>query len=366
MSVRNIEDLELDDVTGELLRDERDDQAEEFGVESRQGSLYYDATEGHIIRCEKFFEDLRQIREIISLDSCTGDMLEEWMRLAGLTKNPEEATQAVYYVTFVGDPPEVGEDMSCDGHMFTLGKIGDDYVITSEETGTEMNTLPAGLPVIPDVDVDGLIAATLGALAVPAVDEEDDDVARDRMNTSFSGPSENANKAQLQAWCEEVSGVGQARIVPLAYGANTAQGVIISTSGGVPSSAVVNAVQEYVDPGHEGMGEGKATIGLHFYADAATAVTIDVSVTVTTEDSADMATIREDIEAAIKSYFASLSLNRETDEVVVRSNRIGVLLSQIEGVTDYYDLVVDEGVTMIECEVTEIPVLGTLTVTKGT
>ena len=137
MSIRNIEDLELDDITEDTLRDERDDLADDYGVDSREGSLYYDATEAHILRAAKFFNDLRSIDGIISLDTCTGDVLDEWLRLKGMTRNPIADTPATYAVTFSGSAPEVGEEMSCDDHMFTLIQDeNDNYFIVSEETGT--------------------------------------------------------------------------------------------------------------------------------------------------------------------------------------------------------------------------------------
>ena len=166
---------------------ECEDMGAELGVDTHQGSVYMDACSGHIIRTAKFFNDLRTVNEILSILTCTGDVLTEKMMERGLERNPPADTAATYYVEYVGAEPQVGDLMSCDDHFFTTQKLNDRWVIVSEETGTDMNTLVPGLPVIPDQDVDNLISATLKELAVPAVDMEEDDSARSRYIDKLSG-----------------------------------------------------------------------------------------------------------------------------------------------------------------------------------
>lgn len=92
MAATNIEDLRLDEITEEFLQDESISMGAELGVDTRQGSIYRDASDGHVFRAAKFFNDLRQIVDIISIYSCTGDMLDEHMRMRGMGRNPPEDT----------------------------------------------------------------------------------------------------------------------------------------------------------------------------------------------------------------------------------------------------------------------------------
>ena len=208
MAIKNIGELGLDEITEDYLMAECEDMGAELGVDTHQGSVYMDACSGHIIRTAKFFNDLRTVNEILSILTCTGDVLTEKLMERGLERNPPADTAATYYVEYVGAEPQVGDLMSCDDHFFTTQKLNDRWVIVSEETGTDMNTLVPGLPVIPDQDVDNLISATLKELAVPAVDMEEDDSARSRYIDKLSGPAENGNKVQIRSWCEEIQGVG--------------------------------------------------------------------------------------------------------------------------------------------------------------
>lgn len=364
---RNIEELNLDEITDKFLLEQCIEMGDELGVDTRQGSLYRDAASGHIIRISKFFDDLRMIKRIISLDTCTGDILDEYMKMRGLKRNPAKPTSAQYYVEIVGIPPKIGALMTCQGHFFKLSKSvdGEHYVIVSEEKGTALNDLQAGTPVIPDIDVDNLIRVTLQKLAVPGQGEEDDALARLRLQNKMSGPDENGNKSQVRTWCESVEGVGKARVIPLWEGANTVAGVIIGEGGTVPAPEVVERVQEYVDPEASGMGEGVATIGQFFTALAAEPVTINVSVMIVKDSDATFDEIKEEFTESLKEYFAGIAMSDypSSDATMkARYSRIGALLSGIDAVVDYENLEINDGLDNISLNIYQIPVVGEVTV----
>ncbi len=361
--IRNIEDLSLDDITEEFLLEECIDMGDDLNVDTRQGSIYRDAADGHIIRTAKFFSDLRQVAEIISLQTCTGDVLDEKLMERGLTRNPAEATPAKYYVDFVGDTmPDIGAVMSCEDYMFTLDMLDGEYVIVSDDLGTEMNNLVPGLAVIPDIDIPGLVSATLGELATPAIDIEDDESARERLINRISGPDENGNKSQVKTWCESVEGVGCARIIPLWNGPNTVMAVIIDGNGDVPTEKIVSDVQNYVDPGGEGMGEGVANIGQFFTAVAAEAVTINITVSVLKKAEATYSGIQEGFKELVENYITGLALEDYSDAMSVRIAHIGALLDGMEDVIDYDNLKLNGQDENVPFTIYQIPVIGEVTV----
>jgi len=362
MAIRNIEDLNLEEITEEYLLEECIDLADELGVDSRQGSIYRDASDGAILRTAKFFNDLNQVYEIISLNSCTGVVLDERLAERGMKRNPETATSASYYVTFVGAEPTVGDRVSCDDHFFTMSKVGTSWIMTSEETGTEMNNIVTGSSVVPEVDVDDLISATVTGIATAAVDEESDDSARQRLLDKISGPSENSNKSQMKSWCEEVAGVGRAKIIPMWNGANTVKGIIISSAGVVPTSTVVNNVQDYIDPDSEGMGEGMANIGCFFTAQAVEATTINVSVTVEKKAESSYPGIQTKLRETLVSYCKELALNSYNDTTTVRFNSISTLIGNISDIVDFDDLLLNGAKNNISIDVYHVPVVGEVTV----
>lgn len=357
----NISDLNLSEITEEFLIDQCIDMGMDLNVDTNQGSIYRDASDGHIIRTAKFFNDLRMVNEIISINTCTGEVLDEKLRERGMQRNPPESTSAVYYAKFVGAEPEEGDVMSCADHFFTAEKLNDRWAIRSEEVGAEMNSLVPGLPIIPEIDVDNLVSATLEELAIPALEVESDDSARQRFIDKVSGPSENGNKAQVRSWCEAIEGVGRARIVPLWNGKCTALGVIISTAGTKPDDSVVELVQKTIDPDAAGMGEGLATIGCFFTAVAAEEVKINVSVSVTKGETGTYSQIQTDLQKAVTEHLRTLVLDG-AEEVIVRYSAIGSLISQVKDVIDYEDLLVNGKTENISCTIRQIPVIGEVTV----
>lgn len=364
MAATNIEDLRLDEITEEFLQEELVDMGAGLGVDTRQGSIYRDAGDGHVFRTAKFFNDLRQIVDMISIYSCTGDMLDEHMRMRGMSRNPPDNTPATYYVTYDGAEPEPGMRMICEGYFFTASMLDGRWTIVSEMTGTALNTILPGAKVIPERDIAGLKSATVTELAVPALDRESDEDARVRFINSLSGPDENANKSHVRTWCESVEGVGRARVIPLWNGPDTVQAVIVSKAGGPPAEAVVKAVQDYVDPGAEGMGEGKATIGCHFTAVGAEGVEIHISAKILRSSSGNNLAIQESLTEAVGGYIKKLALSStEQGNVTVRYANIFAQIMQLDGVVDCEELLLNGKPVNIICGVYQVPVLGEVEVT---
>lgn len=132
--IRNIEDLALEEITEETLLAQAIAMGEALGVDTNQGSIYRDACDGHVTRTSDFFDDLRMVAEIISINTCTGDILDEKLTERGMTRNPAEDTSATYHVVFTGADPEIGDLVSCDGHYFNVAKDGNnDWVLISQE-----------------------------------------------------------------------------------------------------------------------------------------------------------------------------------------------------------------------------------------
>lgn len=361
--LKNIEDLPLNDITQDVLIEQFYDMGDYLNVDTRQGSIYWDASMGSIIRTSMFLEQLKMVKEIISIFTCTGDVLDEKLMERGLTRNPAKPTPATYYVSFVGMIPEMDSKMSVDDYFFTLSSDSEGrYILISEDMGTEMNNLVSGTKVIPELDVDGLISATLGELAVPAIDAESDDSARERLLNRISGPDENGNKSQMRTWCEAVEGVGATRIIPLWNGPNTVQGVIVSATGGVPSQTIVDNVQNYVDPDCTGMGEGVANIGQFFTATAVETVKIDITVSVLKKNDATYSGIQEEFKKLLQKYFVEMALVDYTNGLAIRYTHVGSILESMDEVIDYDELKLNGNSENITFSILQIPVLGEVTI----
>lgn len=257
------------------------------GIDLRQGSIFYDAVAGIAFKIAKYYADLEQVFEMVFLVTATGDYLT--LKAEEYAVYRQAAATAKYRIKYDGELPELGTRFFCSGQYFVLAQ--DDALgiyIEAEKAGTEANDIPAGTSVVPTDTQRSLTACSIVEELEPGADDEDDESLRKRVQEKIAGPAENGNQQHYKTWCESISGVGRARIVPLWAGENTVKGILIDTEGGPASEAVVQRVQEYIDPGGTGLGEGQANIGAHFTATSATAKRVNISFSVTLAKGGDL------------------------------------------------------------------------------
>ena len=343
------------------------------GIDTRQGSIFFDAVAGVLLKVAKLYTDLDVVVEMGRLTTATGDALDSKAAEYGLTRLA--ATKAKYLAVFVGDVPQIGERFYYDGAYFVLKKERETgiYYFEAELAGESGNDIYAGTPAVPVNSIDGLVSATFGAIYESGSDREDDESLRNRVIEKIAGPAQNGNRQHYKTWCESIDGVGRARIFPLWNGPNTVKGVLIDTSGKPCGAAKVAEVQKYIDPADKGLrvtvngkeyvvgdgiGNGIANIGAHFTAVAATAVEISVAFGAELVPGATMIAVQQQAVDAIEKYFQELVLT--TDEqaaVVVRVSAVGAMLSQIDGLLDYTDLQINGSTHNIVLGEDDVPVL---------
>lgn len=112
---------------------------EEYGVDTRQGSLFMDAATGHCIRIAKFMNDLSTAFEMLAVDTCTGDVLTEKAAQDGIYR--QSATPSYYEVSFTGTTPELGSRFFVESCYFKLISKDDRFLLESEVLGTATNSI---------------------------------------------------------------------------------------------------------------------------------------------------------------------------------------------------------------------------------
>lgn len=345
-------------------------------IDTRPGSIFYDAVSGILVKIAKFYTDLDTVIYLTQLQTTGGEYLDIKASEYGMTRR--SATKAEYLFTYSGSEPATGERFYADGIYFTLCKADDGHLyLRADEAGTAANAIYSGTAAIPVNNLSGLTSASFGNLENYGTDQEDDESLRMRIQGKLSGAAQNGNKQNYKTWCESVEGIGRARIFPLWNGPNTVRAVLITPLGTSPGSTVVEAVQNFVDPATkgyttivdgktyvvgDGLGEGAANIGAHFTATAAEAVTIALSVSVESEASSSLENIISAIKNAVESYFKELALTDGEQPTVVRITSIGALISDIEAVLDYSDLRLNGEASNIVIDADSVPELGEVTV----
>ena len=201
---------------------------------------------------------------------------------------------------------------------------------------------------------------------------ETDEAYYQRFLLRLQTPPTSGNQYHYLEWAMEVSGVGGVQLYPLDQGANTVGVVLVDQFGKPASAELVEQVQEHIDPGSQGIGEGEAPIGAYCYVSAATAQTVDLSLTVTPTAGSDQETVTAAIQAAVTDYLREEALEAYTPSISgekgyrVSYARIGSAILDTEGVDDYEGLTVNGGTGNLTVPEKYAAVLGEVTVSYGT
>lgn len=327
------------------------------GVDTRQGSIFYDAVSGVLIKIAKLYTDLDLIMDLTRVQTATDDALDAKAGEYGITRL--SATSAKYHVTFEGAEPSVGARFYTDGQYFTLRRDADTETLylEAEIAGAGQNNIYEGTRAVPVTSVPGLTAAVFGRLYESGTDSESDDSLRKRVQDKISGPSENGNKQHYKTWCESVDGIGKARIFPLWNGPNTVKAVLIDGVGAPCGASKVAEVQEYIDPANngytatvdgrtyvvgDGLGEGVANLGAHFTAAAAIPLNITVSFSAELADGWTQHAAETEVRTALETYFRNRALADSAD-TAVRISAVGAVLTALESIEDYSSLTLNGG-----------------------
>ncbi len=359
--------------TYERLLEEVLDGAPE-GIDTRPGSIFYDAVSGILIKLAKFYTDLDTVIYLTQLMTTGGEYLDLKASEYGITRLP--ATKAEYAFNYEGTEPDAGERFFAEERYFTLCKDNGRIYLKADEAGTAANNIYSGTAAISVNNINGLTAASFGEIENYGTDDEDDDSLRERVRGKLAGSAQNGNKQHYKTWCESVEGIGRARITPLWNGPNTVKATLITPLGGAPSASVVAAVQEYVDPATkgytavvngrtyvvgDGLGEGVANLGAHFTAAAAETVNISLSVNVEFVKTITRSTVEDEIRSAVENYLRTLTLETE-ESTVVRITVIGAIISSIGNVLDYNNLTLNGKADNIVIDENSVPELSEVSV----
>lgn len=352
------------------------------GIDTRQGSIFFDSVSATVNKIAKLYTDLDRVFEIVAIMTGTGKYLDRKASEYAMSRN--QATPAKYLFVYTGNRPAAGWRFfhADSGFYFTLCEDEDGTLyLEAEVPGTACNYIQEGAIAVPCNTVQGMTSASFGPVYGEGygTDTEDDDHLRNRLFEKISGPAENGNRQHYKTWCESVDGVGRAIIFPLWYGPNTVKGVLISPDGLPVADSVVEEVQDYIDPADKGMtvevdgktyvfgdghGNGVANIGAHFTAVAATAIPIDISFTAELPNSQTVENVREAVTQAIIEYLKGLVLGAADGTVIiVRVSAIGAILAGLTTcLVDYLDLTINGAEDNIRLAADEVPVLGEVTI----
>ncbi|MNB86279.1 Baseplate J-like protein [compost metagenome] len=330
-------------------------------IDKREGSIIYDALAPAAAELSQIYIELDLNANLTFADTASGDYLDKAVAWSGVSRKP--ATQAVMLGVFrdsaggLLDIP-LGSRFSLGDQNYTvIAKVSTgNYRLQAETAGAAGGQSFGTL--LPITYINGLASASITGLITPGTDAETDEALYERYQEQVTKPITSGNRYQYEQWAREISGVGRAKAFPLWNGAGTVKVVLLDEDMTPPEPAVVAAVQAYIDPTQDGMGEGVAPIGAVVTVVGATELPINISVDVTLASGATTEQVQEQIEEGLKDYLADLAFT----DTIIRYTRIQGIILGIPPVIDYANLLVNGGAANIETAEDAVPVVGTVNV----
>lgn len=353
------------------------------GIDTRQGSIYRDSIAGQMLVFASAYVDIDNMLRLMRIDTAEGEYLDDIATLFNMERTA--ATLATYRAILTATPgaamdvPEETQFFADELYFNLYYDSSESPYFECDTPGTVGNYVQSGTDANPVSTIMNLASAKFGELITPGVDTESDDDFRERLKTRIRTLAENGNKEHYKQWCEEVDGVGHARIVPLWNGPNTVKGVIFGTDGGAASAEVVAAVQEYVDPatlGHtatvdgvtyvvgDGLGEGAANLGAHFTAVAPSVLTVNISATLELAQGAAIEDAKARIITALTDYLSGLERDSNYG-ATIRYYQVSSIIMDDADVLDIDNLLVNGSTQNIQLTSDQVSALGTVTFTEA-
>ena len=304
-----------------------------------EGYPIYDITRGFAFALDELDAKIEDVKQKQSVKNLSGQELSEVVEeRTGLVR--KENVKAVGYIKIVsGQGSVLKTDLFAtenDIYFQSLEakdvKAGDYVAIECVKGGLVGNVGPNTITVIPKT-ITGISQVTNDEPTKGGYDTETDESLLERYFDHLRNPVNGVNANQYIAWANEVAGVGGARCIPIWKGKNTVKVVIIGNDYKPASENIVEHVQKYIDPNKNGDGAGVATIGAVTTVEAAKTTSIKVTIK-GIKLSGDTATLKETIKSTIDRYIRQTAFN--TDYVSIA--KIGALIIDIDGVTDFKEL----------------------------
>jgi uncharacterized phage protein gp47/JayE len=303
-------------------------------IDKREGSIIYNALAPAAVELQNMYIQLDVVLNESFADTQSRDYLIKRCAERGII--PEPATKAVLQGEFNMDIP-IGSRFSLDNlNYIATEKISTGvFEMECETAGTVGNEKIGTL--IPIEYIDGLTSAELTEILIPGEDEEDTEVLRQRYFDSLESQAYGGNVADYKSKTKALDGVGGVKVYPVWDGGGTVKLVIADSTFAVPSSTLIDDVQEAVDPvASAGEGLGFAPIGHVVTVAGVTGTTVNIATTITYEDGYVWADIEPYVEDIIDEYFTELSETWEDETYLVV--RIAQIESRILGITGVLDI----------------------------
>lgn len=326
-------------------------------IDKREGSVIYDALAPAAAELSQYYIELESVMKEAFADTSSREYLI--LRCAERGIKPYEATAAELKGVFDTEI-DLGERFTANGVNFYVKEDLENltYRLVCESRGTVGNIADEVLT--PLKTVNGLTLAKIDGILVPGRDEEETEELRKRYFLSFENMAFGGNRADYINKVKELDGVGDLKVIRAWNGGGTVKLIILGADMGIPTTEVIENIQEAVDPVN-GEGEGFAPIDHAVTVVAVGGKTVNITADITYAEGADYESCKSLINDAVDGYFKELAKKwSESENLVVRISYIESRLLDIEGILDVENTKINGEAKNLTIDGKYIPVRGSV------
>lgn len=325
-------------------------------LDKREGSIIYDALAPAALKLAEAYFILDNNLDLVFIDTAAEDYLTRRCSEHCVTRRV--ASSAIRKGIFKDSTDSlidvaIGERFRINDITFVvIEKISlGIFKLQCEQLGSIGNKYLGIL--LPLGNLTDVATATLGEILIYGEDTESDESLRTRTKTAIANSETGGNINQYLKWANDFNGVGRSKVFPLVNGPNTVKISITDSKNQVASSELIKSFQDYLDPGSQGLGNGKAPIGAKVTVTTGTSKVIDVRGEITISTGY---TQIEGANDAVNKYLSGISYAQDKVSYIKLASEILSLPS----VADVRNITLNNTTSDVPLGDEEIPTLGIL------
>lgn len=227
----------------------------------------------------------------------------------------------------------------------------------------EFTNVPNGSQFILQPSIPGIKSIVDQGTVEVGANAESDESAWERYLEKVRDENTGGNRNDYKRWVEsERADVARAKVIPRWDGRGTVKVVLVGADFSPALPAVVDDVQEYLDPGSTGLGDGLAPCGAQVTVVAAEGLEVNVTANLVLEPGATLQAVLDDFTQQLDQYLRTLVFYEDGNgsNFPVAFNQVGALLITTSGVMNYTDLQINGAAGDLSVSNEQAPVLGTV------
>lgn len=307
-------------------------------IDKREGSFINDMISPLAVELTKTYIEFNNIINIAFVESSYDKYLDMKVNEFGIFRKDGDKARGILKITGTDGVviPKGTIALTDDGLRFSLdsGVIEEGQALiiaTAEDIGKKYNVLANRIKRL-EIDIFGVNSVINENEFSGGIDRETDEELKSRFFNTIRKPQTSGNIYHYEQWALEVDGVGNAIVKPLWNGPGTVK-VLISDSNKQPVSGdIINKCREHI--------ESVRPIGATVTISTPTLFNISVSVDVDLDNTKELEEVKGYIKESLIKYFKTCS-----NEVVF--TKVGGVISNTEGVSDYRNLTINEGTSNV-------------------